>query len=89
MLLLKDKFGIDMMFYTFDDFMKRKDYIKDCYWKKDEDYKISYQLYIESRPWLKEYHRLCIWDWINDYMTDEELSSVYDKYLEKYGHQYE
>ena len=75
----------DMLFYTFDDFMKiRKHIKKKLRNKKSRDY-IIYRMYVESRPWIKDFFRCCIWDFLNDYMTDAELMHEYDKYLAKYG----
>ena len=89
MYLLKNIFGLDMLFYTFDDFMRRREYIKEHFLEKDDEFRILYDLYIESRPWMKEYYRLCIWDYLNDYLSEEELLNEYDRYLEKYGDRYD
>lgn len=77
--------GRDMMYYTFEDFMKKRFYIKDKLEEQDNTYKCIYRMYVEARPWMKEFYRNCIWDFLNDYMSDEELTVEYDKYLRKYG----
>lgn len=75
----------DMLFYTFDDFMKVRKHIKKKLRKKTSRDYIIYRMYVESRPWIKDFFRCCIWDFLNDYMTDDELQHEYDKYLVKYG----
>ena len=76
---------VDMFFYTFDDFIKRKEYIKNKLHTKDRDYYFLYRMFVESRPWMKDFYRGCIWDYLNDYMTEDELLSHYETYMKKYG----
>lgn len=78
----------DMLFYTFDDFMKMRKHIKKKLRKKETKDYIIYRMYVESRPWIRDFYRGCIWDFLNDYMTDDELRIEYLKYLEKYGDKY-
>lgn len=80
MYILSEFFGRDMLFYTFEDFMKVRTYIKEQYALKPYEYKVMYNLYIESRPWIKEYYRGCIWDYLNDYLTEQEIISNYMQY---------
>ena len=63
MYILSEFFGRDMLFYTFEEFMDNRFYIKEQFEIKEYDYKVMYNLYIESRPWIKEYYRGCIWDY--------------------------
>lgn len=83
MYILSEFFGRDMLFYTFDDFMNRRDYIKKQFIAKEYEYKVMYNLYIESRPWIKDYYRGCIWDYLNSYLKDEEILVIYEQYLMK------
>lgn len=76
---------IDMLYYTFTDFINRRDKIKNKLATKDNRYYCIYHLYVEARPWMKDYYRNCIWDYLNGYMTDSELLVEYDRYLSKYG----
>lgn len=70
----------DLLFYTFDDFMILRNHIKDRLEHLTRKDYIIYGMYVESRPWIKEYYRGCIWDFLNDYMSEEELIEVYDKF---------
>jgi hypothetical protein len=79
----------DMTFYTFDDFVKMRNYIKDKMHTKEFSYLVVYRMYVESRPWIKDFYRGCIWDFLNDYMTDSELMDKYNDYLYKYGDKHE
>ena len=89
MLLYKDIIDADMLFYTFDDFMKVKDHIKEkLATLNDKDF-IVYRMYIESRPWIKDLYRGVIWDYLNNYIDDEELRNEYRKYLLRYGDKHE
>lgn len=83
--MLNDIIDIDMMFYTFDDFIKIRDYIKEKLKIKDRQYIFIYRMYVEARPWIRDYYKGLIWDYLNDYMTDIELIEEYNKYLKKYG----
>lgn len=83
--MLNDLFERDMMFYTFDDFMKFRKHIKEKMKTKDRTYIQTYRMYVESRPWIKDFYRCCIWDYLNDYMTEQELEHEFEKYLKKYG----
>lgn len=89
MLLHVKIFGADMLYYTFDDFVNKREYLKQEYDKKDNDFKILYNMYVESRPWLAEKYRHCIWDYLNDYVTESDLLEKYNEYLLKHGGKYE
>lgn len=78
--------GEDMTFQTFDVFMSKKEHIKDVLAVKYEDdlkYFAIYRMYVGSRPWINEYHKDCIWSWLNGYMTDVEFYDIYFEHLEK------
>lgn len=75
----------DMFFYTFTDFIYFKDRIKKKLHTKDKDYYFMYRMFVESRPWIKDFYRGCIWDYLNYYMTEDELLSHYETYMKKYG----
>lgn len=80
-----DDFGIDMLFYTFDDFYKKRIYLKESFLLKDLKYRRMYGLYIQSRPFIKEYFRGVMWDYLNDYLDEEEMEYEYDKYQHKFN----
>lgn len=84
MYTLGEFFGDDMLFYTFDDFIRRRHYIKSQLLLKDYKYRVMYRLYIEARPWVKDCYRGCIWDYLNNYMNDDELLSCYNKYCSSF-----
>ena len=79
----------DMTFYTFDDFIRIRKHIKTRMQDKDYNYLAVYRMYVESRPWIKDFYRGCIWDFLNDYMTDDELLDKYSDYIAKYGDKHE
>lgn len=85
MCSLKDVFGEDMLFYTFEDFMNDREYLKKSYMKKNNQYKLLYGLYVQSRPWVKDYFRGCIWDYLNDYKDDTAIILEYMKYKARKG----
>lgn len=85
MSMLYEVIDRDMAFYTFNDFIRLRKHIKDRLAEKDREYIMIYRMYVESRPWVKDFYRGCIWDYLNDYMTDEELLGRYDEYLVKCG----
>jgi len=85
MYLHKDIFGADMLYYTFDDFMTRREHIKSEYALKEREYKILYNMYVESRPWMAEKYRHLIWDYLNDYLEELTLLDKYNEYLIKRG----
>lgn len=80
MCTLGDLLGEDMLFYTFEEFMSSRKYIKETLEKKDNKYKVIYGLYVESRPFIKDYFRGVIRDYINDYINDAMLLNEYLKY---------
>lgn len=73
-------FGKDMLFYTFDEFKDKRQYLKEQLLDKDEEYIAMYGLYIESRPWIKEYFRGVMWDYLMDYMSEIDFIIEYNKY---------
>ena len=75
----------DMMFYTFDDFMRIKNKVKDKLETKNVKDILIYRLYVSSRPWIKNCYKYDIWDWLNDYLSDDELKEEYNKYLTENG----
>lgn len=75
----------DMAFYTFNDFIRIRKHIKERLLDKNREYIMIYRMYVESRPWIKDFYRGCIWDYLNDYMTEDELLCRYDEYIAKYG----
>lgn len=80
--------GKGMTFYTFDDFMKRRYFIKAVLaskYEKDMKYYTIYRWYIQSRYWLKDKHKYLIWDYLNDYETEETLIEEYNDYVAKRG----
>ena len=83
--MLNNVIDRDMMFYTFDDFIRIRKFIKEKLRNKDRDYIYIYRMYVGARPWVKDFYRGLIWDYLNDYMTDSELMYEYDRYLQKYG----
>ena len=85
MYIVADILGVDMVYYTFSDFMKRRYEIKELLKNKDNEYVAIYRMYVESRPWMKEWYRECIWDFLNDYMSDAKLLEEYEKFCLKYG----
>lgn len=85
MLLEENLFERHMLFYTFEDFMKQRFYIKANLSTKDNNYIICYRMYIHSRPWVKDYYRGIIWDYLNDYLDEEQLTVEFDKYKAKHG----
>ena len=85
MLLDAELFERHMLFYTFEDFMKNRLHIKDTVSNYDYKQLVLYRLYIFSRPWIKDYFRGVIWDYLNDDIEDAELEFEYEKYLAKYG----
>ena len=78
--LLGELLGEDMLFYTFEDFIKLRKYIKDALVEKDKKYQLIYGLYIESRPFIKNYYRGVIRDYVNDYITEDVLIGEYLTY---------
>ena len=87
MLLEENLFERYMLFYTFDDFMRQRFYIKANLSTKDTNYVICYRMYVHSRPWVKEYYRGLIWDYLNDYADEDILDFEYKRYREKRGEQ--
>lgn len=85
MYVVADILGVDMVYYTFSDFMDRRNNIKELLKGKNKEYVAIYRMYVGSRPWMKEYYRDCIWDFLNDYMSDEKLIEEYEKFCLKYG----
>lgn len=81
--------GEPMTFFTFDDFMKRRYYIKynlALKFKNSEyEYIMTYRWYIQSRYWLKDKYKYLIWDYLNGYETEEELLKEYNEYVLKRG----
>jgi len=80
--------GKGMTFYTFDDFIKRRHFIKAVLASKyevDMKYYTIYRWYIQSRYWIKDKYKYLIWDYLNDYEDEEELMKEYNDYLAKRG----
>lgn len=85
-----EAFGEMLCFYTFDEFMEKRQYIHDevnarvdkSHPKYNRFFMWCYRMYVESRPWIREYYRECIWNYINGYMDEITLMSVYIQYTE-------
>lgn len=79
--------GRGMTFYTFDDFMKKRYFIKDTLDKKypDGEYFTIYRWYVQSRYWIKDKYKYLIWDYLNGYETEETLIEEYNNYVLKRG----
>ena len=79
--------GRGMTFYTFDDFMKRRYFIKKVIDGKygDNEYYVTYRWYVQSRYWIKDKYKYLIWDYLNNYETEETLLEEYSKYVAKKG----
>jgi hypothetical protein len=81
--------GEPMTFFTFDDFIKRRYYIKynlaNKFKNNDLKYVTIYRWYISSRYWLKDKYKYLIWDYLNDYETEETLLEEYNAYVSKRG----
>ena len=78
--------GKGMSFYTFEDFMKRRYFIKavlESKYEKDMKYYTIYRWYIYSRLWIKDKYKFLIWDYLNGYTTEEALIVEYDEYMAK------
>lgn len=86
--MVDELLGRDMLYYTFDDFMRKRYYIKEKLETKDNKYITIYRMYVEARPWMKEYQRGFVWDFLMGYMSDDELIVLYEEYLKKRGDYY-
>lgn len=83
MLILEEIFGRELLFYTFEEFFAKRRLVKEIFEEKvpkDRYFITIYRMYVESRPWIKEYYRECIWDYLNGYMEEIQLASVYITY---------
>lgn len=81
--------GEPMTFFTFDDFIKRRYYIKYNlalkFKNNDLKYVSIYRWYVQSRYWIKDKYKYLIWDYLNGYETEETLLDEYNKYIAKKG----
>jgi hypothetical protein len=81
--------GESMTFFTFDDFIKRRYYIKynlaNKFKNNDLKYVTIYRWYVQSRYWIKDKYKYLIWDYLNGYETEETLLDEYNTYALKRG----
>ena len=81
--------GESMTFFTFDDFMRRRRFIKYNlalkFKNNDLKYITIYRWYIQSRYWVKDKYKYLIWDYLNDYETEDTLIDEYNEYKSKRG----
>lgn len=81
--------GESMTFFTFDDFIKRRYYIKYNlalkFKNNDLKYVTIYRWYVQSRYWIKDKYKYLIWDYLNGYETEETLLDEYNTYILKRG----
>lgn len=83
--VLSDIIDKDIMFYTFDDFMRIKVRAKARLERMGRRDFLTYFLYVYSRGWIDMYYKNLIWDYLNDYLTDCEIEEFYKVYLKKHG----
>lgn len=83
--MLSEVIDQDMLFYTFDDFVKIREHVKNKLKTKERKDILIYRMYVGARPWIRDYYKGLIWDYLNDYTTDNELMYEYDNYVIKYG----
>lgn len=76
--------GYNVSFSTFEEFFKRRGYIKKFIaikYEQDLEYVAIYRMYVGSRPFIKEKYRELIWEYINDYCEEEQMVSQYLAYI--------
>ena len=67
---------------------KRRHFIKAVLASKyevDMKYYTIYRWYIQSRYWIKDKYKYLIWDYLNDYETEDTLIAEYNEYVAKRG----
>ena len=89
MIFYNEIFGWDMLFHTFTDFMNIRDKIKSKLKDKDAIFRVTYRMYVESRPFIKDFYRGLIWDYLNDYVSEQDLLKYYKEYQDRIGDTYE
>jgi len=62
-----------MTFYTFDDFYKKRLSIKVLFTYLDKNAKRFYMWYLYSNTHMSLTKKNALWDYLNDYKTDEDL----------------
>ena len=81
--------GKSMTFFTFDDFIRRRHFIKYNlalkFKNNDLKYITIYRWYVQSRYWIKDKYKYLIWDYLNGYETEETLLDEYNEYIVKKG----
>lgn len=78
---MKRFFPETMEFYGFKEFFQRREYIKEQFRELEDYQQYVYRGYIYEMPFVTDYIRNTIWDYLNGFCPDIELVYTYSDYM--------
>lgn len=80
---MSERFPKDMKFYGFEEFYKRRVEIRDKFDLLDKEEQYQYKSYVYMTPFVSDYIRNTMWDYLERYCDTPNLSVAYTKYKKK------
>lgn len=78
---MKRFFPESMEFYGFKEFFKRREYIKEQFELLEDYQQYVYRGYIYEMPFVTDFIRNAVWDYLNGFCTDMDFVYIYSDYL--------